>query len=45
MLEVEIYEVGKGLARISEGKWRDMICTRRDQRVQMREKGVIYGLE
>jgi len=43
MLEVEIYEVGKGLARISEGKWRDMICTRRDQRVQMRERVLSVG--
>jgi len=33
MLEIEIYEVGKGPARIYEREWKDVICTRRDQGV------------
>jgi len=43
MLEIEIYEVSKGPARISEGEWRDMICTRRGQGVQMRERVLYVG--
>jgi len=42
---MKIYRVGKGLVRIYEGKWRDVIHTGRDQEVWMREKRVICGLE
>jgi len=28
MLEMKIYEVGKGLVRMSEMEWRDVIYTR-----------------
>jgi len=37
MLGMEIHGVGKGPARTSKGKWRDVICTERGQGVWMRK--------
>ena len=41
MLEIEIHEVGKSSARISEEKWRDVICIWRGQKVWIREEMLI----
>ena len=41
---MEIYEVDKIPVRTSKMKWRDMIHTRRGQRVQIRVVIVIYKL-
>jgi len=38
MSGMEIHRVSKGLVRISEIEWRQIIYTRRGQRVYMREK-------
>ena len=37
MLGIEIYKVDKSLARISEIEWKDLIYTRKGQRVQIRK--------
>ena len=41
MLGIEVYEVGKNLARIFKVKQKHLIYTRRDWKVYMREKGII----
>ena len=41
---MEIYEVDKSLARISEMEWRDVIHTRKGHEVQIRRVGIIHEL-
>ena len=38
MSGIEILGVGKGPARTFEVEWRQLICTRREWKIQMREK-------
>ena len=38
MSGMEIYKVGKSLVRTSKREWKDMIYTKRGQKVQMKEE-------
>jgi len=41
--EVEIHKVGKDSVKTSNIEWRQLICTRREWEMQMREKVLSIG--
>jgi len=43
MSGIKVYRVGKKLVRTSKKEWREVIYTRRGQRVQIREKVLFIG--